>query len=175
MYTIRPERAADGPAIETLLDQAFGPGRMDRVSYRYRDGVPPVASLSHVACSPRGYVLGTIRYWPAAIGPRSCPALLLGPLAVTGAAQGRGLGAALVRYTLSVAAADGHKRVLLVGALGYYSQFGFAPVSDAGITMPREKPQRLLGLALTAGALEGIAGEVRRWRSVRRGECLRAA
>jgi predicted N-acetyltransferase YhbS len=175
MYTIRPERAADGPAIETLLDQAFGPGRMDRVSYRYRDGMPPVAGLSHVAVSPRGYVLGTIRYWPVAIGPRSCPALLLGPLAVTGAAQGRGLGAALARYTLSVATAAGHKRVLLVGDLDYYRQFGFAPVASAGITMPREKAHRLLGLELTAGALAGVAGEVRRWRSLRLGESLRAA
>jgi len=175
MYTIRPERAADGPAIETLLDQAFGLGRMDRISYRYRDGVPPVAGLSHVAASPRGYVLGTIRYWPVAVGPRSCPALLLGPLAVTGAAQGRGLGAALVRYTLSVAAAAGHKRVLLVGDLAYYRQFGFTPLGAAGITMPREKAQRLLGLELTAGALTGVAGEVRRWRSVRLGEGLRAA
>jgi predicted N-acetyltransferase YhbS len=176
MFTIRAERAADGPAIETLLDQAFGAKRHDRVSYRYRDGVPAVAALSHVACSPRGFILGTIRYWPVAVGPRSCPALLLGPLAVTGAAQGRGLGAALVRYTLSTAAATGHKRVLLVGDLTYYRQFGFAPVASLDIAMPDEKPGRLLGLELTSGALHAVTGEVRRWRSVRLGESvLRAA
>jgi predicted N-acetyltransferase YhbS len=167
MFTIRAERAEDGPAIESLLDQAFGHGRRDRISYRYRVGVPADAGLSHVACSPRGFIVGTIRYWPVAVGPRSCLALLLGPLAVTGACQGKGLGAALVRYTLSRATAGGHKRVLLVGDLPYYERFGFALASAHRITMPDENPKRLLALALADGELDGVTGEVRRWRSVR--------
>jgi predicted N-acetyltransferase YhbS len=167
MFTIRAERAEDGPAIESLLDQAFGQRRRDRVSYRYRAGVPADAALSHVACSARGFIIATIRYWPVAIGSRSCPALLLGPLAVTGACQSRGVGAALVRYTLTRAGTAGHERVLLVGDLPYYQRFGFAPASVRSIAMPDEDPNRLLALALADGALDGISGEVRRWRSVR--------
>jgi predicted N-acetyltransferase YhbS len=175
MFTIRAERAKDGPAIESLLDQAFGHGRRDRISYRYRAGVPPDAALSHVAASARGFIIATIRYWPVAIGSRSCPALLLGPLAVTGACQGRGVGAALVRYTLTRAAAAGYKRALLVGDLPYYERFGFASAMPHGIVMPDEDPRRLLALALVDGALDGVAGEVRRWRSVRRRPPLRQA
>jgi predicted N-acetyltransferase YhbS len=175
MFTIRAERAEDGPAIESLLDQAFGHGRRDRISYRYRLGVPADAALSHVACSARGFITATIRYWPVAIGPRSCPALLLGPLAVTGACQGKGVGTALVRFTLARATAAGHKRVLLVGDLPYYARFGFSSATPYGIAMPEEDPRRLLVLALTDGALDGVTGEVRRWRSVRLGGAGRQA
>jgi predicted N-acetyltransferase YhbS len=175
MFIIRPERAEDGPAIESLLDQAFGPARYDRVSYRYRDGVLPDAALSHVATSARGFIVATIRYWPVALGPRSCPALLLGPLAVTGACQGRGVGAALVRATLTLATAAGYKRVLLVGDLAYYKRFGFASAAAHGLVMPDEDPQRLLACTLVNNAFDGVTGEVRRWRSVRRRSALQRA
>ena len=56
MFSITTERAEDGPAIENLLDRAFGPGRTNKLSYRYRRDVAPVAGLSLVA---RG-LIGTI-------------------------------------------------------------------------------------------------------------------
>jgi predicted N-acetyltransferase YhbS len=175
MFALRAERPEDGPAIESLLDQAFGANRTDRISYRYRSGIAPVPGLSQVACSRRGFVIGTIRYWPVAVGPRSRTALLLGPLAVTGACQGRGVGAALMRATLAHAKAGGHERVLLAGDLAYYNQFGFAPADAWSIVMPDEDPRRLLALALVDGALNGCAGDVRRWRSLRGGAALRPA
>ena len=49
MFTLRPERPDDGPAIEALLDICFGPGRFAKTAYRLREGVGPVAVLSTVA------------------------------------------------------------------------------------------------------------------------------
>ena len=64
MVQIRKERAADGLAIEQLLDLTFGQNRKSKISYRFRDGVSPVETLSTVAEDHEGELTGTIRYWP---------------------------------------------------------------------------------------------------------------
>jgi predicted N-acetyltransferase YhbS len=167
MFTITTQRAEDGPAIEDLLDTAFGPFRESKVSYRYRAGVAPVASLQLVARDAGDAVVGTIRYWPVLIGHAGKPGLLLGPLAVAGHARSLGIGAALVRRTLDMAAWARHERVLLVGDLAYYQRFGFVPATPHGIVMPGENPARLQALALTPNGLAGLAGPVEPWRWVR--------
>lgn len=168
MFTLTTERAEDGPAIEALLNTAFGPSRDSKISYRYRDGVPPVIHLKLVARDAADTIIGTIRYWPILIGPAARAGLLLGPLAVATQHQAKGIGAALVRRTLEMAGWARHKRVLLVGDPAYYTRFGFELVAPLGITMPGENPVRLLGLGLTPDAFEGVSGAIQPWRSVRR-------
>lgn len=160
MYVITPERDSDSWEVETLYDLCFAPGREALSSYRLRDGVPPVRRLCRVARAEEGGFLGgAIRYWPVRVG--GTPALLLGPIAVHPTAQGEGLGGALIRESLFVARAD-WDRVLLVGDAPYYGRFGFAHLS--GVAMPPPtNPERILGLALTPGAWEGVAGEVTAW------------
>ena len=176
MFTITTERPEDGPAIEELLDTAFGPFRDFKVSYRYRAGVAPVAHLKLVARDAADAIIGTIRYWPIAIGHAARPGLLLGPLAVAADCQAKGIGAALVRRTLDMAAWARHERVLLVGDPAYYQRFGFVPAAPLGITMAGEKPARVQALPLTSNGLAGLAGPVEPWRWVRRrGRELRAA
>lgn len=140
MFAIRPECAADSPAIEALLDRCFGLDRLEKVSYRYRDGVPPLARLCFVAEAEEKAIVGAIRYWPARLDEQ--PALLLGPLAIAPDRQGRGVGRALVFHSLERAAMDGHRLVFLVGDPPYYARFGFA-VAPPGIVMPGELPSRL--------------------------------
>jgi predicted N-acetyltransferase YhbS len=168
MFTITTERPEDGPAIEALLDSAFGPFRDSKVSYRYRAGVAPVAQLQLVARSAGDDIVGTIRYWPIAIGHAARPGLLLGPLAVASNARATGIGATLVRRTLDMAAWARHERVLLVGDPAYYGRFGFVPAAPLGIVMAGENPDRLQALALAANGLAGLAGPVEPWRWVRR-------
>jgi predicted N-acetyltransferase YhbS len=169
MFTLTPERPEDGPAIEALLDRAFGSERTQKTSYRFRDGVEPIANLRWVARGAEGEVLGTIRYWPirviSPLGERD--ALLLGPIAVEPALKGKGIGRALIRNTLDMAAQAGHRLVLLVGDPDYYEAFGFVPAAARGFVMPNEKPGRLQALALAAHALEG-GGTLRPWGWVRR-------
>jgi predicted N-acetyltransferase YhbS len=168
MFSITTERAEDGPAIDALLDRAFGPGRLEKLSYRYREDVAPVAGLSLVARGTAQAVTGTIRYWPVALGGRRLPALLLGPLAVEPALAGQGIGRALIRQSLDMAEWGRHSRILLVGDQDYYGRFGFAPASKHGIVMPGEDPGRLLALALAAHAFADASGALQPWRSVRR-------
>ena len=63
MYKILRERPADAGDIEQLLDLAFGPNRLAKASYQYRDGVAPIPALSWIA-RDGAKLVGTIRYWP---------------------------------------------------------------------------------------------------------------
>ncbi len=174
MFQITTERPEDGAAIELLLDQAFGANRESKTSYRYRDSVAPVGDLKLVARStaPGARLLGTLRFWPVEIDGRTLglgtkDALLLGPLAVAPDQQKHGIGGALMREGLDMAAWARHRIVLLVGDLGYYHRFGFSPALPHGIFMPAERQERLLVRGLAPGALDGVGGEIQPWRSVR--------
>lgn len=160
MIELTQQQPADLPAIEALLDAAFGADRRQKISYRYRRGVAPVAELARVA-RDGNRVVGTIRYWPVLIGAAGHPALLLGPVAVDPVARGQRLGGTLIESTLTQAAAAGHARVLLVGDLVYYHRFGFVPATGFGLSMPGERPERLLLRPLRAGAFDGVTGELR--------------
>ena len=140
MFAIRHEAPADAVAVETLLDRCFGRDRRRKVSYRYRDGVPPLGELCFVAEDETGRLVGAIRYWPLFLSRQ--PALLLGPLAIDPDRQGRGIGRALVFHSLETATAAGHRLVFLVGDPAYYARFGFA-LAPRRIVMPDEQPSRL--------------------------------
>lgn len=154
-YALRPERTDDAPAIEALLDRAFGADRHGKRSYAYRQGVAPVESLSLVADRPDGTLIGTIRFWPVLVGDAAHPALLLGPIAVDPALKGCGIGKALIRRGLLEAERHDHGLVVLVGDLPYYAPFGFRPASHLRITMPFERPHRVLAREIREGAAGG--------------------
>ena len=152
------ETAADGWEVETLYDLCFAPGREALSSYRLRDGVAPVAPLC-LLLRDAGAVVAAIRHWPVRIGARGDPALLLGPVAVHPTRQGEGLGGWLILESLDRARAMGARRVLLVGDAPYYRRFGFGRLT--GVEMPPPtNPERVLGVALSPGAWDGIAGPV---------------
>lgn len=166
MFELSATQPADLPAIENLLDSAFGPNRHSKTSYRYRVGVDPVPGLSFVARS-QGLLLGSIAYYPVLIGGSSNPALLLGPIAVDPTLHGRGIGASLMHHSLNLAASMNHGLTVLVGDPNYYKRFGFEAASPHGIWMPDEDQNRLQLRELTDGTLPRISGEIRHWGSVR--------
>ena len=159
-FEIKTESPADGPAIEALLDQAFGSDRKNKTSYRYRTAAGPVPSLCRLAVEG-GKIIGSIRYWPILIGPGARPALLLGPLAVDDDHRAMGIGKALVDDTLAKASQLGHRIVFLVGDPVFYRRFGFVP-APADLTMPGESSARLMvrllgnGGTIEAGTLCAI-------------------
>jgi predicted N-acetyltransferase YhbS len=160
MVTIRNERSTDIAARERLLDTAFGAGRLARTSERLREGRFAAEGLSFAAAED-GRLVGTARLWNVSAGAGH-PALLLGPLAVAAEARGRGIGAALVNKALREARRLGHRAILLVGDAPYYGRFGFTQDAARALRLPGPfEPERLLGLALKPGALDGARGLVR--------------
>jgi predicted N-acetyltransferase YhbS len=160
MITLRHERAADTPAREALLDDAFGEARYRKTSERLRDDRLPAEGLAFVAAEGKR-VVGTARLWNVAVSGE-LPALLLGPVAVAEDCRNRGIGAALVRRALRDARRLGHSAVVLVGDAPYYSRFGFAADICAGLLLPGPfERHRLLAVELKPGALDGAQGMIR--------------
>lgn len=166
MFRFTPETEADHQEVEYLLDTTFAPGRTALSSYRLREGVAPIKGLSLVARDEYDILAGCIRYWPIRIGTRGDAALLLGPVAVHPTRQGEGLGALLINESLSLAAAQGWTRVVLVGDEPYYKRFGFSRDLARNLDYPPPtNPDRLLAQDLVPGAFAGVTGMVRRWDS----------
>jgi predicted N-acetyltransferase YhbS len=155
MVTVRQERPDDAAAREALLDTAYGAERFTKTSERLRKGRLPELAL--VASKGRR-IVGTVRLWSVSAGPQR-PALLLGPLAVEIDCRRRGVGSTLVRQALRAAARRGHEIVLLVGDAGYYERFGFTSEKTRALWLPGPyERQRLLGIELEPGALDGAHG-----------------
>lgn len=160
MFHLAQEDNDDWWEVEALYDLCFAPGREALSSYRLRDDVQPVADLSLVARDNDHILAGAIRFWPVQIGAQV--ALLLGPVAVHPTRQGEGLGGLLIRESLSKAKDLGWNRVILVGDAPYYSKFGFARLEN--VTMPPPtNPERVLGVALSEKAWDGVTGQVTRF------------
>ncbi len=154
------EQDQDSLEVEALFDLCFAPGRQALSSYRLRAEQAPVADLSTVVRDADGLLFAAIRCWPVWIDKRA--ALLMGPIAVHPTRQGEGLGGNLIRLTLKKAAEMNWQRAILVGDLEYYQKFGFEKIHDI-VMPPPTNPDRVLGVALTAGAWNGIKGQVQPW------------
>jgi predicted N-acetyltransferase YhbS len=157
-YEIRAERGSDIAARESLLDVCFGASRHARTCQRLRDGRVPAEGLAFSVLA-QGRLVGTIRLWHVDAGGRA--ALMLGPLAVDPAFRAFGIGAELMTHAIARAAALGHGAIVLLGDAPYYARFGFTPegMSELALPGPFER-DRLLGLVLRPGALDGAAGVI---------------
>jgi len=157
-FVVRSERASDVVAREALLDASFGGNRQLRTCQRLRDGQAPAEGLALSALS-RGRLVGTVRLWHVSAG--GVPVLVLGPLAVDPPFRKLGIGRALVQRALAAAKARGHGAVLLLGDVSYYARFGFSALKTGELRLPGPfEPDRLLGLELREGALNGAWGMV---------------
>jgi predicted N-acetyltransferase YhbS len=157
-FVVRSERASDVVAREALLDASFGDNRQLRTCQRLRDGQAPAEGLALSALS-RGRLVGTVRLWHVSAG--GVPVLVLGPLAVDPPFRKLGIGRALVQRALAAAKARGHGAVLLLGDAPYYARFGFSALKTSELRLPGPfEPDRLLGLELREGALDGAWGMV---------------
>jgi predicted N-acetyltransferase YhbS len=160
-YQIRPERPHDAPLIQPLLDRTFGPDRQARTVYRLREDVAPVAELCFAAADRHDQLLASLRFWPIRIG--RIPAILLGPLAVEPALQGRGMGRALVAHGLAEARRHGHRICIVVGEPEYYRPYGFVNAPSRGLKLPGPvDPRRFQAAELEQGAFQDLTGANRR-------------
>ena len=157
-FAIRAEKASDVVARETLLDACFGENRHLRTCQRLRDGRAPAEGLAFSAMA-EGRLVGTLRLWHVSAG--GIPALVLGPLAVEASSRELGVGTALMDHALAAATARGHSAVILLGDGPYYARFGFSTENTTELSLPGPfERDRLLGLELVAGALDGARGMI---------------
>ena len=160
MITVINERDEHGPAIEQLLDAAFGEARRHKTAERLRDGQAPLRELSLVALDGQNLV-GTVRLWPVLAGSRKRRALLLGPLAVDARCRDQGVGGTLIEQAIGRARAAGEKAIILVGDQPYYARFGFRPDRTTGLWLPGPVDRkRFLACELTPAALSDAKGPV---------------
>jgi predicted N-acetyltransferase YhbS len=157
-FAIRSERASDAVAREALLDACFGANRQQRTCQRLRDGRAPAEGLA-LSAVREGHLVGTVRLWHVSAG--GIPALVLGPLAVDHTCRKLGVGAALMDHALAEARARGHRAAILLGDAPYYARFGFSADKTGELLLPGPfERDRLLGLELSEGALDGAWGMI---------------
>lgn len=104
--------------------------------------------VGHVVCS-RSTIAGTV------------PVVGLGPLGVTPARHGTGIGSALVHAVLAAADAREERLVGLLGDPAYYRRFGFGPASAHGIEPPYEWYGDLFQVRLLTAATGTERGKFR--------------
>lgn len=156
--TYMPETPAHDPEIDTLNEEAFGPGRFARAAYKIREGGPHERDLSFVGIR-NGMVIASVRMTPIAAGKGR--SLMLGPLAVRPAHKNLGIGRHLVAMALEAAGNGGWQSVLLVGDEPYYGPLGFTRIPFGQISMPRPVDRnRLLIHEIVPGAVTSLTGEV---------------
>ncbi|MFE0018505.1 GNAT family N-acetyltransferase [Mesorhizobium sp. NPDC059054] len=156
--TYLPETPAYDPEIESINEEAFGPGRFTRAAYKIREGGPHERDLSFVAVSGTT-VVASVRMTRIMAG--SGKALLLGPLAVRPAFKNLGIGRKLVAMALEAAVKAGATCVVLVGDEPYYGPLGFKRIPRGQISMPRPVDlDRLLAHEIEPGAVARLTGMV---------------
>lgn len=135
---LKAETPAAAPAADALIERAFGPGRLVKVSERVREIARYRPDLSF--CAFQGEVLtGCVRLWDIKVG--DAPLLFLGPLAVESGARNTGTGQALVNRACEAARAAGEPCVLLVGDPPYFARMGFEAAGN-GVVLPGPVDQR---------------------------------
>jgi predicted N-acetyltransferase YhbS len=155
-FVIRAERASDVVAREALLDACFGVNRHAHL--------PAPARRTRARRRPRllgvreGRLVGTVRLWHVSAG--GVPALMLGPLAVDESCRKLGVGAALMNHALAAAGArpwrgDPARRRALLRPLRLFGR----KTGELSLPGPFER-DRLLGLELRDGALDGASGMI---------------
>ncbi len=159
-FILQRQAPEDAEGIEALMDRAFGAGRKRRTVHAFRETAEPLPGLGFVARDRDGVLLGSVRFWPAAL-PDGATEPLLGPLAVDPVLRGLGVGRALVRRGLAEAQSQDWGAVLIVGDPGYYAPLGFRVDLVARMDLPGPvAPLSFMGLELREGRLDDVRGAV---------------
>lgn len=135
--TLRPERRGEEAATRAVVADAFG-GELEarlvdtlRASPDWIDGLSFVADLG-------GHVVGHVLFTRGLLDApqRLVDVLVLAPVSVASAWQGRGIGSALIRYALQQVATRREPLVFLEGSARFYPRFGFQPAGPLGFRRP---------------------------------------
>lgn len=172
MTLIRFETPLDYGSVYEVNLRAFGRLAEADLVEILRKAAQPTLSL---VAEQDGKIIGHIFFSPVSVkSPQGdWEAMGLGPLAVTPAHQGKGIGSQLVRKGLQACRDAGHDTgrkagreagwevVVVLGHPGFYPRFGFKTARPLGITCAYPVPdEAFMVLELRPEALGGRSGEV---------------
>ncbi len=120
------------------------------------------AVLASVAAEWEGHVVGHVLFSRMFIETAggAIAAAALAPVAVLPEFQGRGIGGRLIAGGLEMLRGPGERIVIVLGHPEYYGRFGFSSEKAASLESPFP-PEAFLAMELSAGALDGVRGQVR--------------
>ncbi|MHA7899380.1 MAG: GNAT family N-acetyltransferase [Henriciella sp.] len=147
---IRPATPDDAETITALTDAAFGtPEEAQIIAQLAQDG-DSLASL--VAHNDRD-ILGHIQFFKVWVDGEDI-ACGLGPVSAHPEVQGRGIGAGLIRFGLTLMEGAGRSHCFLLGHKEYYPRFGFSAELAAQFESPWSGPH-FMAKQLNAGPESG--------------------
>ena len=163
---LRKEQPRDFEAVEELTREAFWnryqPGCDEHfLMHVIRDANCFLPELDIVA-EADGKIVGNIVYTKAKVmldAGGDMDVISFGPLSVLPEYQSKGIGSALVEYTVYAARGQGYQAIFIYGDPLYYSRFGFVGAETYGIgTADNMYASALQALELVPGALAKAAG-----------------
>lgn len=154
---IRTEAPADILAIDRLLKSTFETEAEANLVMRLRENSR--LTLSLVACSDEGEVIGHVMFSPVTLDGEDLNWQGLAPLAVAEGHRNQGIAAELVKEAFSSLADFGYPACAVLGDPNYYGRFGFKPASDYQFRCPWEVPEGAFQMVeLVEGQFEGRSG-----------------
>lgn len=132
----RPERRGEESKVRAVVEDAFG-GRLEADLVDALRASPDWLGLSFVA-ELDDRVVGHIAFTRSLLDAprRLVDVLVLAPVSVDSAHQGRGIGSALVRYGIEQVRARREPLLFLEGDPAFYRRFGFEPAGPRGFRRP---------------------------------------
>ncbi len=133
----RPERPGDEPAIDDVVERAFGERRVADLVAGLRASPDWIDGLSIVA-EDAGRLVGHILFTRSLLDAprRLVDVLVLSPVSVAPDHQRRGVGSALIGHGLRQVAGRPEPLVFLEGSPAFYRRFGFEPAGPHGFRRP---------------------------------------
>jgi predicted N-acetyltransferase YhbS len=154
------------PALVALFEEAFsasdGPEEGAAVGAFVARllGETPIEDLRVFTALDDGRPVGCICFSRLDYPEDPRRVMLLSPVAVATAAQGRGVGQALIRHGLEALRAEGVDVAITYGDPAFYGKVGFHPITEAEARppMPLSQPEGWIGQALTGAELAPLRG-----------------
>ena len=160
---IRPERAADHPAIADVVRAAFArqPHEVAAFVERIRASEHFVPELALIAEDDSGLIAHVMLSFVGVEGGLRPRILNLTPMSIRPDRQRRGVGSRLIRDALGRAEAAGQPLVMVEGIPGYYPRFGFEPAIPLGFVSPDPAiPEDAFLVKRLSGYTPGLAGRI---------------
>lgn len=161
-FSVRTEREDERRRVEDLTRDAFWdvfkPGCDEHYILHHLRFSPDFVKELNCVATDGAEIAGHVAYSRAVLehadGART-PLVIIAPLSVRPDYQKRGVGSALMRFTLKKACELGYAGVVLFGWPEYYPRFGFVPAKRFGITDEEgNSPDSFQALECQKGALK---------------------